>query len=123
MSIFKNASETISVPVDNRTLEEKQKQTSRQIVNMGQRHYSQLCRMQKEGIDAMWYNKDLTPQEVAEAVGKDGGVLIAAHGALTSAIVAAATAAGITPDIKLPTKAFTVNLDGTVTVSDKPYVV
>jgi hypothetical protein len=122
MSIFKNESVAVSVPVDNRTLVEKQKQTSRRIVNMGQRHYNQLCRMQKEGIDAMWFNRDLTPQEVAEAVGKDGGVLIAAHGALTSAIIAAATAAGIAPDIKLPTNAFTVDKNGVVTVSSDPYV-
>jgi len=122
MSIFKNASQPVSAPVDNRTLEEKQNQASRQIINMGQRHYSQLCRMQKEGIDAMWHNKNLTAQEVADAVGVDGGVLIAAHGALTSAIISAATAAGITPDIKLPTNAFTVNSDGTVTVSNDPYV-
>lgn len=122
MSIFRNTP-TPSTPVDNRTLEQKQQQVNNQIINMGQRHYNQLCRMQKEGIDSMWYNPNLTPQEVADAVGTNGGVLIMAHGALTQAIMTAATAAGIQPDIKLPPNAFTVNPDGTVTVSDDPYVV
>lgn len=122
MSIFKNNTQSLSaIPV--LSLEEKQLRISRRIINLGQRHYSQLCKMQKEGIDMMWYNEDLTPQEVSDAVGSNGGVLIAAHGALTSAIISAATAAGIQPDIKLPTNTFTVNVDGTVTISDDPYVV
>jgi len=120
MSIFQNI--TQPPPIPEPTLAEKQSEISRQIANMSQRHYSQLCSMQKEGIDAMWYNPYLTPQEISDAVGTDGGVLIAAHGALTVAIMTAASAAGIQPDIKLPTHAFTVNPDSTVTISNDPYV-
>ena len=122
MSIFTNITPSITSTIPSLTLEQKKSNVSRNIVSMGQRHYTQLCRIQKEGIDTMWYNKDLTPQEVADAVGVNAGVLITAHGALTIAIATAAAAAGIQPDIKLPTNTFTVNADGTVTISNDPYV-
>lgn len=72
----------------------------------------------------MWANPDgLTAQEVCDAVGTDAATLIIAHGALTGAVVQAATAGGANPMefITLPTYAFTVNPDGTVTVLSTPY--
>ena len=121
MAIFKNTP-VRSNPVDNRTLDQKKEAVKRDVINMGQRHYDQLCRIQKEGIDIMWNNPTLTPQEVSDAVGVDAAVLISAHGDLTEAIIKAATSSGIEPNIKLPTNAFVINQDGTVTISEDPYV-
>lgn len=110
-------------PVDSRTLEQKQTIAARQLKNMAQQQYSNLCRMQKQGMKYLWENPDgLTPQEVCDSVGTDASLYMLAHGALTSCIISAAQTSGIDPDITLPTNAFTINANGTVTISDDPYV-
>jgi hypothetical protein len=121
MAIISNISTpTLSARVP--TLEEKKLKVSRLLKNTAQQQYTQLCQMQKSGIKYLWNNPDgLTPQEVCDAVGTDGALYIMAHGALTSCIISAASASNISPDISLPTNAFTVNPDGTVTVLDSQY--
>jgi hypothetical protein len=84
-------------------------------------NYQQLCQIQKRGIDSIWNHPTLTPQEACNALGTGAKDLFIAHGILTSAIVNIAALAGVLPDIKPPTFAFTINPDGTVTVSDLPY--
>lgn len=70
----------------------------------------------------MWDNPDgLTPQQVADIAGENGGKLMSFHAGLTNFIVAAATADGVAPDIALPTHNFTVGEDGRVTVLNTPY--
>ncbi len=110
-------------PVDNHTLDQKKDKASRFLKSMAQQQYSQLCRMQKQGMNFLWDNPDgLTPQQVCDSVGSDASLYILAHGALTSCIVSAATASNITPDIILPDNAFTLKNDGTVTILNTPYV-
>ncbi len=122
MSILTNIVTT--APVDNRTLDQKKEQCANRLKGIAQQQYAQLCRMQKEGIDMLWSNPaGLTPQEVCDAAGNNASALFTIHGALTEGIVAIATASGISPDISLPGKAFTKNVDGTVTVLDTAYVV
>lgn len=84
--------------------------------HMAQQHYAQLCRMQKEGINAVWHNPDLTPQEALDANGTDAEKLFEAHGMLTQTIVSIAASDEVAPDILLPTHDWVVNEDGTITV-------
>lgn len=84
--------------------------------------YRQLCEIQKRGIDLVWNNSDLTPQEILDGLGSDASKIFQYHGALTDYIVSLASIENIQPDIKLPTNAFELNPDGTVTVLDTPYV-
>lgn len=121
MSILTNITAT-TPSTDNRTLDQKKQQCSNRMKGIAQQQYTQLCRMQKEGINMVWNNSSgLTPQEVCDSIENKAAVLFTLHGALTECIVAIAAATDITPDISLPTKGFTKNADGTVTVLDTPY--
>lgn len=83
--------------------------------------YRQLCRIQKLGIERIWHHPRLTPQQAVDALGTDAAPVFQAHGALTQVIAAVAALDGAEPDIVLPTHAFAVNPDGTVTVGEEPY--
>lgn len=93
-----------------------------QILNRARQNYHQLCNIQKTGINELWHHPSLTPQEVCDALGTNAGKLFVAHGILSNAIVEMAATEGVQPDILLPTKAFTVDHDGKVTVGTEPYV-
>jgi len=114
MSVFTNPP---LVPQPPFTLERLQARAAQRLSTTAKTQYAALCRMQKDGIAAIWANREgLTPQQVCDAVGANAGKLIQAHGALTAAIITAANLDGTDPDIGLPTHAYTVNPDGTVTV-------
>lgn len=120
MNLLTNIANTPST--DSRTLDQKKEQCANRMKSIAQQQYTQLCRMQKEGINMVWDNPSgLNPQEVCDSVENKASVLFTIHGALTEGIAAIAAATGITPDISLPTKAFTKNADGTVTVLDTAY--
>lgn len=93
-----------------------------QIKSTAAQTYAQLSAIQKRGIQTLWHNPQATPQQVCDALGVDAAKVFAAHGALTDLIVSLATVDGITPDIALPTKKFTVNQNGTITVGTEAYV-
>lgn len=117
MQLLPQPENTSSIP-----LEKRLQKAAFQLKGMVEGQYKQICRMQKEGIKFMWDNPDaLSPQQVADIAGTNGGKLMAFHGGLTTFIVNAATIEGVQPDIALPTNNFTVNQDGTVTVLDTPY--
>lgn len=99
----------------------KLEQQTNFIKNISKRAYEDLVRTQKMGIDMLWNHPELTPQEIIDALGEDAIKIFQYHGALTEYVVALATAEGITPDIKLPTNAFTIE-NGVITVLDTPYV-
>lgn len=104
------------------TKAQKIKQIASRIRGMSQESYKTLSGIQKRGIDVVWNNpQGFTPAEVVGALGSDAAAIFQYHGALTNYIVSLAETEGIEPDIKLPTHAFTVNEDGTVTVKDAPY--
>ncbi len=104
------------------TLEQKKASVALRIRNTAKQNYKQICQFQKEGIRTVWENtQGLTPQQVCDATGVDTVKLFNLHGLLTEAVVKIAAADGVAPDILLPTKAFTRNEDGTVTVLDTPY--
>lgn len=124
-SLLNNIIQTLlPQPAQQSTLTEAQKleQLQRQLVITTQSSYRQLCQIQKQGIDLFWHNRDgHTPQQVADAAGINGASMLAFHGALTDLIVGVATQAGVAPDIKLPTNAFTIAPTGIVTVLETPY--
>lgn len=122
MSIINNPAAPVNTQAP--TLEQKQTQCKLMLARTAQQNYTMLVRLQKEGIAKVWDNPNgLTPQEVCDAAGTDAAQLFTVHGLLTECLIAIATASGIAPDIALPTKAFTKNVDGTVTVSEAPYTV
>ena len=76
---------------------------------------------QNAGIPVVWNNPKITPQQACDALGTDAAKTFELHGKLTELLIAIAQEGGVQATVKLPTNAFTVNADGTVTVSDKPY--
>lgn len=96
-------------------------QVANRIKRFSSETYNQLLRAQNQGIDLVWNHPQLTPQEIIDALGEDAVKIFQYHGALTEYIVALATAEGITPDIKLPTNAVTIE-GNTITVTEDPYV-
>lgn len=105
------------------TEEQKAQQVAQRVTQLAQQTYTNLLAAQKQGIQVFWNNpRGVSPQAIANALGTKAGKVFQLHGALTEAIVQIAAIDGVTPDISLPTNAFTINEDGTVTISDQPYV-
>lgn len=97
------------------------------ILNLSRRTFSTMLEAQRLGIDLLWHGEaqglhNLTPQQVCDALGEDAAKIFSFHGALTDFVAQQAIADGVSVDLKLPPNAFAVNQDGTVTVSDQPYV-
>jgi hypothetical protein len=97
------------------------------ILNLSRRTFAAMLEAQRQGIDLLWHGQatglhGLTPQQVCDALGEDAGKVFAFHGALTDFILTQATADGVSVDVAIPPFAFTVNADGTVTVSTEPYI-
>lgn len=88
---------------------------------VNRRLWREMKTAQHDCIDALWNNPHATPQQVCDELGTKAVMNFDDHAALTELIVERSIAAGLTPDIKLPTHAFTRNQDGTVTVLDEPY--
>lgn len=92
------------------------------VAALGTRMFDQLIEMQRKSISFVWdHPRGLTPQEVCDALGAEAATAFQIHGLFTQAILDIAAVEGITPDLALPDKAFTVNKDGTVTILDEPY--
>lgn len=104
------------------TLAEKKEMVSDNIKNMAATTYQRLLQSQKQGIQIVWSNPNgLTPQEVCDSLGTNATKIFDLHAQLTEAIVNIAAIDGVTPDIALPTKNFSRNQDGTVTVLESDY--
>lgn len=82
--------------------------------------FSQLCDIQKSGINVLWKDREHTPQQIIDALGPDAIKIFQMHGILTDAIKQIAAIDGITPTIALPTNDFEI-LKGNIIVSDNPY--
>lgn len=90
------------------------------IRNNALRSFNDLKAMQLSPINVMWRNnKKLTPQEICDALGTDAAVAFISHGKLTNFLVELAATLGINYTPALPTKNFTINQDGTVTILDE----
>jgi hypothetical protein len=79
-------------------------------------------RTQREGIEIVWEDETLTPQEIIDEMGSDVFKIFQFHGELTQFILMLAKGDGATVDVKYPTHSFTANLSaGTITVHDTLY--
>ena len=71
--------------------------------------YRDLVRTQQDGIDAVWYNRDFTPQEIIDALGDDAVKVFAFHGKLTDLLVDISAADGVDFVPAFTTAPFTVS--------------
>jgi alanyl-tRNA synthetase len=102
--------------------EEVLKRVANQIREKTKESFNQFVRIQKEGIEMLWKQKDVTPQEVIDFLGEDAIKLFQFHGALTEFITQVAGIDGVQVKLATPTKAFEV-VDGKITVLNTVYVV
>lgn len=117
------AQDSVLNPTVDTSVEAKQARAATRVLTASKSGYSQLLRLQKEGIELVWKSRDgLTPQQVCDGLGTKAGKIFAIHAALTDALIAAQQADGIAINVALPTNAFTINPNGTVTISEAPYV-
>ncbi len=110
-----------STPVNTPTKEQELKQVSDRIKFLTSQTFKNLVDVQKNGINLVWNQRNLTPQEILDYLGEDAMKVFQFHGALTDLIVSIATSEGVSVDLKTPTNAFTVGQDGKITVTDQPY--
>jgi hypothetical protein len=95
---------------------------ARRIKNMALDSYENLVSVQNQGIDIVWNHPRFEPQQIIDALGTNAVKVFQYHGQLTNYITQLATAEGIQPFVKFPTKAFTINpTTGKITVLDEPY--
>ena len=91
--------------------------TAKHVLTMAKNNYEFLLRAQKNGTDAIWSNAaGLTPQQACDALGTGAARMFQLHGLLTDFILSIQQLEGLTSNVTLPTNAFTLNPDGTVTV-------
>jgi hypothetical protein len=86
-----------------------------QIVNQARSVFRQLVSAYNDGAKAFWNNPRATPQQVAAALGTDAAEVFGLHAKIGALL------AEVKPEVIAPGQAvvgtFTVNSDGTVTVT------
>lgn len=82
--------------------------------------YNNICDIQTAGIQVLWNDPVLKPQEIIDALGDEAIKMFQIHSVLTDAIKKISDICGITSSITTPTNAFSIT-DGVITVSDNPY--
>lgn len=107
---------TPSIPQD-----VKLKRVANQIKNVSMETFNSLINTQRQRIDLLWHDEDLTPQQIIDELGGDALKVFLFHGKLTELILGLAAIDNVDVDLKLPTNAFSVNQVGKITVSSDPY--
>lgn len=92
------------------------KKVVRDIKHITENCYRDLVEVQNEGINALWEDKNLSPQEIIDGLGDDAIKIFQFHGKLTDFIIELSEIDGVEYNPALPTKPFTV-ADGKITVS------
>jgi hypothetical protein len=100
---------------------EKLQRVVKTIKTISARTYDDLVRVQKQGIDSVWKDRDFTPQEIIDALGANAIKVFNMHGKLTDYLVDISAIDNIPYTPALPTNTFTINADGSITVTDQPY--
>jgi len=113
MNIFTSPTYTLS---KEQLLADKLQQISH-VANNG---YNNISEIQKSGIDVLWNDPTLKPQEIIDALGDNAIKIFQIHGILTDAIKQIAEISGVAPNIATPTNAFSI-VDNVITVSNNPY--
>jgi hypothetical protein len=96
------------------------KRTVNQIQNMAKECYNTMVRTQRQGIDTIWGNDNLTPQEIFDTFDVAGPKLLEFHSRLTALILEAAAIDGVEVDVKFPLNAMEI-VDGKIVVTEDPY--
>jgi len=96
------------------------KTTKNHILELTRETFNRLVNIQRKGIDMVWNNPNLTPQEIVDALGNDAVKVFEFHGNLTTFIQQLATSANVAVDLKTPTNAFSV-VSGNIVISNNPY--
>lgn len=91
------------------------------IKNISEETFNKLVNTQRQGIDILWNDGDITPQEIIDELGDDAVKVFQFHGALTQFITTLASIDGVAVDLKYPTNAFTLS-GNVITVTDGPFV-
>lgn len=94
--------------------------TTNNILSLTRETFNRLVDVQRRGIDMVWNNPNLTPQEVVTALGDNAVKVFEFHGALTTFVQQLATSADVVVDLKAPTNAFSV-VSGGIVISNKAY--
>lgn len=94
--------------------------TVRRIENISRETFDGLVEVQRRGVDIVWSNPRLEPQEIFDALGDNAAKVVQYWSALTEFITELATVEGVTVELKYPTNAFTLS-GASVIVSDDPY--
>lgn len=109
-------------PPPTRPKEELLKETTHRIKTLSQFTFKELLNIQKKGIDLLWNNETLSPQEIIDELGENALKTFQFHGALSDLLQSIMTQEGIEYELTKPTNAFTVDTTtGKITVSDQPY--
>ena len=93
-----------------------------EIKSLSQFTFKRLLDIQEKGINLLWNDGTLTPQEIIDELGEDALKTFQFHGALTDLLQSIMAQENLDIELAKPTNAFTVDLDtGTITVTDDPY--
>lgn len=104
------------------TVEQNQAGAADDIRRLAKLGWRRLLELHSDGLQLVWdNNRGLTPQQVCDGLGTDAANAFAFHRALGEFLVAAAAREGVTLNLPMPKKGFTVNLDGTVTIGKEAY--
>ena len=93
-----------------------------QIKNMTKSAFLNNLRTQRQGINLLWKNEHVTPQEIIDKLGDDAAKIFQFHNVLTTLLESIAQIDGVNIELALPSNAFTVSANGKITVTRDPYV-
>lgn len=93
------------------------------IKDLSKSAFEDLVRVQREGIDSVWNHPTLTPQQIVDGLGDNALKVFQFHGGLTDYIKTIAAVDGVSVELKYPSNAFTVNEDGSITITSDPYII
>ena len=104
------------------TNDQKLAMITNRIKSISARTYSDLVKVQKDGIESVWHNPQFTPQQIIDSLGDDAIKIFNFHGRLTDYLVDVSAVDNVSYTPALPTNSFVFNEDGSITVTDQPYV-
>jgi hypothetical protein len=100
----------------------KLRNTAERIKQLVKQCHNNIVNAQRDGIDIMWGNKDLTPQEIIDELGVDVIKVFHFHHKLTQFIKDISEFDGAVTELKYPTNNISIDSsNGKVTVTNEPY--
>lgn len=95
------------------------KQVSNRIINFAEETFNNCVRSQREGVDLVFNNPNLTAQEILDHLGEKAIKVFQYHEQLTDFIAQIAKTDGVNVELKKIPQSYTVNLSaGSITLID-----